>query len=124
VAEPGHRVGGAAWMGCIGATLVQRSLRCWGGGDQPGVRCRPTRPLAMPQPQPAGQTPQLPLGAQAGPHTEGVRCTHALRLRHDEGAPCVSRTPGSYAKGGEAARNSTFTRAAPVRTISSRRAAS
>jgi hypothetical protein len=43
------------------------------------------------------------------------------RLRPSEAVP---GRPGSYARGGEAARNSTFTRAVPVRTIASRRAAS
>ena len=53
----------------------------------------------------------------------GLRRWHARVARRRTGA-AVPGMPASYARGGEAARNSTFTRAAPVRTISSRRAAS
>ena len=122
MAETGPRVGDAAWRGRTGSVLVKEGLLRWGGGG-------PARKTVPPHP-PAGLATasanvQVLSGvrweAQAGPHAEGVHCTPRAAATI---TPCVFGPPGSYAKGSEAARNSTFTRAAPVRTISSRRAAS
>ena len=87
---------------------MQGGLRRWGGAGQPRARCSHILQLALPPPRQACKPPQRPPDVSGTP---GGRDT----------APGMS---GSYAKGGEAARNSTFTRAAPVRTISSCRAAS
>jgi hypothetical protein len=122
VAETGPRVGEAAWRGPHRFSTGQRRPAALGRR-----RASPEYGAAPPSSWPCHSLGKRasPLSvrweAQAGPHAEGVHCTPRSAATI---TPCVFGPPGSYAKGSEAARNSTFTRAAPVRTISSRRAAS